>query len=205
MRITQIVRTIIGEGLWVGQPCLLVRLSGCNLHCSWCDTPEVHRGGREIPFSELVERGIKTPEKWILLTGGEPLLQRSVGKLVKNWINGKKNVLIETNGTRPIAPVLMDGVSVSMDIKTPSSGEVGKHYNPNLRLLRPVDALKFVISDKKDFDWARDFILKNPTRANLFFQPAWGRLSARRLAGWIIEHKLPVRLSVQIHKILKLP
>ncbi len=205
MRVAQIVSTIIGEGLYVGTPCLLVRLAGCNLRCSWCDTPEARRGGSEVPFAKLVERGIKAPQKWILLTGGEPLLQRSTGKLVKRWVEGGKKVLVETNGTLPLERVLIDGVFISMDVKTPSSGESSKVLRKNLELLRSGDAIKLVIADRRDFAWAVDFVNGLQTEAAIFFQPAWGRLSPKRLSKWIVADGLGVRLSVQLHKLIKLP
>ena len=204
MRVSQMVYTIIGEGIYIGEPCLLVRLSGCNLHCSWCDTPAARRGGREIPFARLVDKGISSPTKWILLTGGEPLLQRSTPKLISRWLEGGKNVLVETNGTVPINRIVQSGVSISLDVKTPSSGEAGKFYEENLKYLRKNDAIKFVIADRRDFDWARNFIGNIKVKAQILFQPAWGRISPQKLAHRIIEAKLPVRLSVQLHKIIKI-
>ena len=205
MRVVQIVSTIIGEGLYAGMPCFLVRLGGCNLHCNWCDTPAARHGGKEIPFASLVDRGIDAKQKWILLTGGEPLIHRSVPKLVKRWSNGKKFTLIETNGTQNIEKVQFDGTFIAMDIKTPSSGESGKHLISNLKKLRAIDSVKFVIADRKDFDWAKKFVMRNPVKSSILFQPVWGRLSPKRLAQWIYEEVPTVRLSVQLHKIIKLP
>lgn len=204
MRVAQIVHTIIGEGLFVGEPCLLIRLSGCNLHCDWCDTPEAHRGGSEIPLGKLVDRGIMSSQRWILLTGGEPLMQRSTGKLVQRWLEGNKRILIETNGSLSVERVAIDGICLSVDVKTPSSGECGKFLNKNIRFLRSCDCLKFVIADRKDFLWAKNFILDTQTDATLIFQPVWGRLSPKRLAQWIIESELPVRLGIQMHKMIKM-
>ncbi len=205
MRVVQIVSTIIGEGVYAGMPCLLVRLGGCNLHCNWCDTPAARHGGKEIPFSSLVDRGIKAKQKWILLTGGEPLIHRSVSKLVKRWSDGKKFILIETNGTQNIEKVQFDRTYISMDIKTPSSGESGKHLISNLKKLRSWDSVKFVIADRTDFNWAKEFIERNPVKSPILFQPVWGRLSPKRLAQWIYEEIPEVRLSVQLHKLIKLP
>lgn len=207
MRVSQIVSTIIGEGLYVGEPCLLVRLSGCNLHCSWCDTPQARRGGREVPFARLVEQGILSSAEKILLTGGEPLGQKSTPKLIHRWLEGGKNVLVETNGTLPVERIVSKNVFLSVDVKTPSSGESGKFLHSNLKFLRSGDALKFTIADKNDFKWAKDFISRHcgtRTRATILLQPVWGRLSPRRLAQWIIDEKLPVRISVQLHKMIKM-
>jgi len=205
MRVLQISPTLVGEGILVGQPCILIRLAGCNLHCTWCDTPEAHRGGSEVPFADIVDRGILAKSEWILLTGGEPLLQKSTNKLVKKWLEGGKKVLIETNGSVPIEKFLLDGVRISMDVKTPSSGEVNSHHKENLDLLRPIDAITFIIGDKKDYNWAKRFIKKHNMDAIIYFQPCWGRTSARRLAEWIISDGLNARLSFQLHKVLKIP
>ncbi len=204
MRVSQIVSTIVGEGVYTGEACLLVRLSGCNLHCKWCDTPTARRGGSEVPFAKLVDRGIFSPTRWILLTGGEPLLQRSTPKLISRWLEGGKNIIVETNGTVPVQKIAVNGVSISMDVKTPSSGEDKKFLTENLNFLRKSDAIKFVISDKMDFDWSKDFVQNMRTKAQILFQPAWGRISPQKLAHKIIEAKLPVRLSVQLHKIIKM-
>ena len=205
MRVVQMVPTVVGEGLYVGVPCFLIRLGGCNLHCRWCDTPNARHGGREIPLSAIVDRALSSPQEWILLTGGEPLIHRSAFKLVSRLVEGGKKVLIETNGTRPIGRFLLENVSISMDVKTPSSGEAGKTVMDNLKLLRPTDAIKFVIAHRKDFDWAKNFVRTHPTSAPVFFQPVWGRLSARKLAVWIYEELPTVRLGFQLHKIIKLP
>jgi len=205
MRVNQLVPTIVGEGYYAGTPCLLVRLSGCNLHCAWCDTSCARRGGSDIPFATLVERGINAIQNCILLTGGEPLLQRSTPKLVNRWVEGGKFVHIETNGTLPIDKIILKGTAISMDIKTPSSGENGKHHKDNLRKLRSIDFVKIVIADRKDFDWAKGFVKSNRTKSSVFFQPVWGRLSAKKLTHWIMDEIPQVRLSVQLHKILKLP
>ena len=204
MRVLQIVPTLIGEGLYAGESCILVRLAGCNLHCTWCDTPQARRGGTEVPFATLVERGIEAPQRWVLLTGGEPLLQRSTAKLINRWCEGGKSVLIETNGTILIDKIIHKKTAISMDIKTPSSGEADKYRPENLKLLRSTDILKFVIADRKDFDWSKGFISHNGTKAHIFFQPAWGRLSAKKLAHWIYEEIPQVRLGVQLHKMIKL-
>ena len=204
MRVSQIVSTVVGEGLYIGEPCLLVRLSGCNLHCNWCDTPTARKGGSEVPFAKLVDRGILSPTKWILLTGGEPLLQRSTPKLVSRWLEGGKNVIVETNGTLSVQRIALNGVSISMDVKTPSSGEHKNFFYENLKFLRKDDAIKFVIADMRDFNWSKDFVKNIRTKAQILFQPAWGRLSPKKLAHKIIEAKFPVRLSVQLHKMIKM-
>ena len=131
-------------------------------------------------------------------------MQRSTGKLVHRWLEGNKRVLIETNGSLLVDRVAIDGVYLSVDVKTPSSGECGKFLNKNIKLLRSSDCLKFVVADRKDFSWAKDFISNIQTDAALIFQPVWGRLSPKRLAQWIIESELPVRLGIQMHKMSKM-
>ncbi len=205
MRVTQLVQTIVGEGTYAGFSCFLVRLSGCNLHCAWCDTPVSHSPGSEMPLSSVVERALAFSGKIILLTGGEPLANASTSKIVTQWIRHDKIVIIETNGTFPIKSFLKPGIIISMDAKTPSSNECGKTCMANLPLLRPEDSLKFIVANRTDFDWAKDFLKQNPVRAEVIMQPVWGRLSPKKLAMWIIDELPQARLGVQLHKILKLP
>lgn len=205
MRVIQIAETIIGEGSFAGEPCLMVRLGGCNLSCSWCDTPNARRGGHNIPFPTLIEKGLESPYDWILLTGGEPLLQKNTPKLVQCWAENGKKILVETNGSLDIRPVLINNAFISMDIKPPSSGCVNSLHKENLNLLRSVDQIKIVIADQDDFDWAKKLINQLSTKATIVIQPAMRRISAERLAKMLLKEKLKARMGIQLHKLLKLP
>lgn len=204
--VSEIVETIIGEEPCAGFPCALVRLSGCNLDCAWCDTPLRDKVSREYSISELVDIVEKSGRPWALITGGEPLMNPKTPQLVESILNAGISVLVETNGTFDIGALPKAAVK-SVDIKTPSSGFAGSFLESNIDLLGPHDAIKFVIADRADFDWA----VSEAERLGIFgrkqvvFSPVADRLSPSILAKWIMDSRKPARLSVQLHKILGLP
>ena len=192
-----------GEGLFVGLPCFFIRLCGCNLRCSYCDTPYAWAEGEELSVQELVKRWRTSGVQLVQLTGGEPLLQPPVYDLMEELASHGARVLLETNGSLPLSNI-PGYISKSVDWKTPGSGS-GASWNPeNLRYLTKKDAIKFVITNREDFEFAKEKTLGHGIYiyTHVFFSPAWGLMDMKELSQLIIEERLPVRLGFQLHKIL---
>ncbi len=200
--LNEMVETFIGEIPVIGQPCVLVRIAGCNLDCDWCDTDKEHISER-ITVDELYNRIMDTDREWVLITGGEPMLCARTAELIEKLIESNRKIVLETNGSIPLDSVPKEIVK-SVDIKTPSSGHAGCFLESNLRYIDKIDCVKFVIANRQDFDWA----LGEIDRFNLFkigqvvFSPVWDRMQASKLSEWILQTGLPIRLSIQIHKII---
>jgi len=195
-----------GESTRAGLPCFFVRLGGCNLRCRYCDTRGAYGSGRKTPVSALARRFAASKAALAEITGGEPLLQpgfRSLALALRQAGRGRP-VLVETNGSLDIS-MIPDGVIAVMDIKCPGSGEEKATDWANLKRLRPYDEVKFVVSDRRDFDWARRIVTRHKIDQccqAVAFSPVAGKLPAARLAGWILKSGLPVRLQLQLHKVL---
>ncbi len=202
--ISEIVETIIGEEPCAGYPCVIVRMSGCNLDCAWCDTPLRDVVSASYSAVELLNIVKRSERPWALITGGEPLLHKETPKLADLLLNAGISVLVETNGTLDIGNLPSEAVK-SVDIKTPSSGFAGSFLESNAALIGPRDAAKFVIADRTDFDWAISEAERLGIIGSTIFSPVAERLKPKLLAEWIIESRRPIRLSVQLHKILGLP
>jgi len=205
LSVSEIFRSIQGETTRAGLPCTFVRLFGCNLDCAWCDT-RYARSGRSTRMApaQVLARVRSLGTRLVCITGGEPLVQAgAAAALAEALLRDGRTVLLETNGTLDLAS-MPDGVVRIMDVKCPSSGECGRTFLANLELLDDRDELKFVIADRRDFDWAVAFLGEHGPDGcpHVLFAPARGRLSARRLAGWILDSGLEVRLQMQLHKIL---
>lgn len=201
MTITEIFASIQGESSYGGRPCVFIRLTGCNLRCIYCDTAYAYEGGRELSADEIVAAVRAYGIPLVEITGGEPLLQEETLPLVRQLIDEGFTVLIETNGSVSIREVDRRAV-VIMDIKTPKSGMFDKMELDNLALLKPSDELKFVVADREDYEWTREFI-RNRRLAGvctLLLSPGFGTLAPRDLAQWIVADRLPVRLNLQLHK-----
>ena len=201
MKVCEIFAGIQGESTYAGLPCVFVRMSGCNLRCVYCDTAYAYEEGAEMPednvFRQVLSYGISTVE----ITGGEPLLQSDVFSLIKRLLDSGLVVLVETNGSVSISGV-DDRAVVIMDIKLPGSGMSGSISLDNLALLRPGDEIKFVIGDRRDYEWARDFIKKHELAGvcTILLAPVFGVLPPKDLSGWILDDRLGVRLNLQLHK-----
>ena len=219
MQITEIYKSIQGESSFAGLPCIFVRLTGCNLRCVWCDSEYTFYGGTKMPL-EQVEAEVQRlaeghPVKLVEITGGEPLLQeRELAPLMDQLVRLGYTVLLETSGERPLDRVPPQVVKI-VDVKCPHSGEGDTFRVENLEALRPHDEVKFVLSDRTDYEFARDFIRRNHLAARVssiilspaFRQDATGArdssqclLDPRELADWMLADKLPTRLGLQIHK-----
>lgn len=203
LRLTEIFYSIQGESTRAGRPCVFVRLSRCNLRCTWCDTTYSFKGGEKRSLDDIVAEVHGYDCRLVEITGGEPLLQPTVHDLMTRLCDEGYEVLIETSGSLDIAPI-DDRVTVVMDLKPPGSGEVDKNRWENVADLKPTDEVKFVILDRVDFDWSvavcREHALFE--RAHVIFSPVHGQMDAQQLSNWILEEHLPVRLGLQIHKFL---
>ncbi len=203
MRISEIFTSIQGESTYAGRLCTFVRAAGCNLECTYCDTPYARDGGEEMTVEAVLDAVAAGRCTLVEITGGEPLLQSDTLKLSQQLLDKGYTVLLETNGTIDVSPVDERVVKI-VDIKCPGSGMSDKTMWENLDLLNPHDEVKFVISDEKDYDWARDvvgrygLIARNP----VLLSPAHGLLESRRLAEWIVRDRFDARLQLQLHRII---
>ena len=204
--VTEISTTLVGEGLHIGEPCTLIRLSGCNLKCEWCDTPLRDEAGEPYEIDRLVSVAGSAGKPWVLVTGGEPLMRRDTPELLRKLLKRGLKPILETNGTFPLSDV-PDGVVKSVDIKTPSSGFAGCFRDSNVVFMNSGDCVKFVVADREDFEWSIKEIrrLNLLARTGVFFSPVHGRMDPGKLARMVLECGLPVALTLQIHKFLDLP
>lgn len=208
VRVTETFTSIQGESTWAGLPCFFVRLSGCNLRCSYCDTTHAYPRGRKTPIASLARAFARGNAAIAEITGGEPLAQPGFRELAVRMRDsgGGRPVLVETNGSLDIS-VIPDGVIAIMDVKCPGSGEAAAMDFENLKRLRSHDEVKFVVADRKDFDWACRVVRKHKVTGRchaILFSPVEGRLPAAVLAEWVVESGLPVRVQVQLHKVLNM-
>jgi 7-carboxy-7-deazaguanine synthase len=203
LRITEIFKSIQGESTRAGLPCAFVRLTGCSLRCVWCDTAYAFHGGGDMPLSEAVSRVLAMDTDLVEVTGGEPLEQEAVYPLLERLLAANKTVLLETGGHVPLDRVDPRVVKI-VDVKAPGSGMQGYNLPDNLERLAPQDEVKFVLADRRDFDWALALVTeRNLDRRNLVtFSPVWGELSASDLAAWVRDSGRPIRLGLQLHKLL---
>lgn len=205
--INEIFHSIQGESTYAGRPCVFVRLTACDLRCRWCDTAYAFHEGRKMSVDEVLAdvnaRGCPTVE----VTGGEPLLQPDVYPLMQRLLDSGKTVLIETGGHRSIANVPA-GVIRIMDVKCPGSGESERNDWSNLAHLAKSDEVKFVLADRRDYEFARDIVQREslPARVNaVLFSPVHGELDAKMLSEWVIADRLDVRVQLQVHKYIWSP
>ena len=199
----EIYRSIQGESTHAGLPCTFVRLTACHLRCTYCDTRHAFAGGEVLTVDEVVDRALATGDRLIEVTGGEPLLQPEVLPLLGKLADAGRVVLLETSGAIDTAGV-DPRVAIILDVKTPGSGEVAANLEANLGRLRPIDEVKYVICDRDDFDWAVDHARARDltARVSVLVGASHGRVDPADLAAWILDTGLPLRLQVQLHKIL---
>ncbi|MDP2156783.1 MAG: radical SAM protein, partial [Nitrospirota bacterium] len=196
--------SIQGESTFSGLPCTFVRLSGCNLRCSYCDTTYSYEEGTEMSVQSIMDKVAEEGIHLVEITGGEPLLQHDeVVELTKRLLDAGYGVLVETNGSVKI-DFLDNRVIVIMDIKTPASNMSEKNDLSNIAYLKPEDEVKFVICDRNDYEWSKKMVLKQglSKRCRVLFSPSAGTIAPRELAGWILQDRLEVRLNMQLHKIM---
>lgn len=202
LTVNEIFHSIQGESTHAGRPCVFVRLTACDLRCSWCDTPYAFTEGRKMTVDDVVAQVRARDCPLVEITGGEPLLQRDVYPLMQRLLDEGYTVMLETGGhisTGQVPPAVIKIV----DVKCPASGESHRMDWENLNRLRPQDEVKFVIKDRTDYEFARDVLARHALSgrvAAVLFSPVHGVLDPRDLAAWILDDALPVRLQLQVHK-----
>jgi 7-carboxy-7-deazaguanine synthase len=217
MVVTEIFKSIQGEGTRAGLPCIFVRLTGCNLRCTWCDTAYAFYGGTKYSLEEVLERvaalagGGEGRTSLVEITGGEPLLQAETPALAENLLAAGYSVMIETSGERFVGALPREVIKI-VDVKCPDSGEPDTFDMANLDAVDPKDEIKFVIASRRDYEFARDFVRQHDLARNVhevLFSPVvadpaggWLGLNARELAEWILADGLQVRLGLQLHKFI---
>lgn len=206
MDIAEMFVSIQGESTWAGLGCFFVRLAGCNLRCHYCDTPGALEPGKEqVEIADITQQAKDSRVPLIEVTGGEPLLQEDFPTLVEALLKiPDRTVLVETNGSVDISSIPQGAVAI-VDVKCPGSGEGGSFDLENLKRLRPADEVKFVLSGRDDYEWAREFVQKHAVAKRVVaahFSPVAGQLDAGQLGKWIVEDGLPVRLQVQLHRLI---
>jgi 7-carboxy-7-deazaguanine synthase len=203
IRVTEIFRSIQGESTRAGFPCAFVRLTGCSLRCVWCDTAYAFSGGDEMTVAEAADRVLALETDLVEVTGGEPLEQEGVYPLMDRLLAHGKTVLLETGGHVPLDRVDPRIIKI-VDVKAPGSGMMAANLPENLQQLGANDEVKFVLADRRDFDWALAFVREHrlDSRHVVTFSPVWEKLSAADLAGWVRDSGRPIRLGVQLHKLL---
>lgn len=201
--VNEIFFSIQGESTFAGRPCAFLRLSYCNLRCNYCDTEYAFQEGRNLTIDEILEQLNAFPTNLVEITGGEPLLQPPVHGLITRLLDLGKKVLIETGGSLDISGVDERAVLI-YDIKCPDSKMAAQNLWSNLSHLRDHDQVKFVLSSRRDYEWARETMsrLELSRQHTILFSPVWDTLNPRELADWILEDGLPVHLQLQLHKIL---
>jgi 7-carboxy-7-deazaguanine synthase len=201
LRVHEIFRSIQGESTYAGLPCVFVRLSGCNLSCSYCDTPGARSGGEEMDVAEILDEVRSLGGRLVEVTGGEPLLQEETPSLVRRLLDEGYHVLVETNGSVPLEGLDRRAVVV-LDVKCPSSGFAGSTRWENIDLLGEKDEVKFVIGTRVDYEWAKASIAGRflPSRVKVLMSPSHGTLDPAVLAAWILADRLDVRLQIQMHR-----
>ncbi len=201
LNITEIFYSLQGEAREVGVPSVFVRLTGCPLRCNYCDTTYAFKGNNPLTIENIIKQIELYNTKHVCVTGGEPLAQKNCHTLLDYLVEKGYRASLETSGSIDIASV-NKGVSVVMDIKTPSSTEAKQNRYENIALLEAKDQLKFVIASGEDFAWCCELLEKYNTKAEVLFSPVYGSLNPAELAEWILERQLNVRLQLQLHKIL---
>jgi len=209
LRVTEIFHSIQGESTWAGVPCTFVRLTGCPLRCVWCDTEYAFHGGEKMTLDAIIDRVREIDTPVVEITGGEPLVHPNAFVLAERLLDAGFTVLVETSGAIDVGPLDPRAHRI-MDLKCPGSGESSRNLWSNLEHLTEHDEIKFVITDRADYEWARDVIrqhgLDERVRAGtlraLLFSPVWDAVEWRDLAQWILDDRLPARFQLQLHKLV---
>jgi 7-carboxy-7-deazaguanine synthase len=201
LNINEIFYSLQGEAREVGLPTVFVRLTGCPLRCTYCDTEYAFKGNNMLSIDQILTEIKQYNTRYICVTGGEPLAQIDCHVLLDALIKDGYQVSLETSGSIDIGAV-NPGVSIVMDVKTPSSNESKHNKYDNIAKLQAKDQLKFVIGSKADFDWSVDTLDQYPTKADVLFSPVFDAITPTQLADWILDKQLNVRMQVQMHKLL---
>ena len=201
MRVTEIFHSVQGESTFAGLPCVFVRLTGCPLRCTWCDTEYAFFGGTDRSIDDILDTVRSYGCRLVEVTGGEPLAQPDTGTLLRRLCQEEFTVLLETSGA--VDTIIVDpAVRIILDVKCPGSGMTERMHWPNVERLRPQDEAKFVIQDRHDYEWAKHILdrFRLLDRCPVLFSPVFGALDPRQLAEWLLADRLPIRLQLQLHK-----
>ena len=203
LKIFEIFYSLQGESSRVGLPTIFIRLSGCPMRCHYCDTAYAFQGGSMMTVDEIMETIKKYDTRYVTVTGGEPLAQKEVLSLLKVLADQNYEVSLETGGGLSIKEV-DPRIKIILDIKTPESGEEKKNYWDNLNLIHSKDEIKFVLCSREDYDWAKKILnqYKLTEKCDVLFSPVYQKLNTTDLGNWILEDQLPVRMQIQLHKLL---
>jgi len=203
LKITEIFFSLQGEALTVGIPTTFVRLTGCPLRCQYCDTAYAFSGGEWMSLDEILEQVASNKTQYVTVTGGEPLAQKACQDLLCMLCDAGYRVSLETSGALDVSAVDARVVKV-MDIKTPGSNEEKRNRLENIEYIRRQDQIKFVICDERDYEWSRELLqqYRLNERCEVLFSPSYDQLAASELADWILRDALPVRMQMQLHKLL---
>ncbi len=201
MRLTEIFYSIQGESTYSGLPCVFIRTTGCNLRCVWCDTGYSFYGGEEMSLDQIMAKVESYNCTLVELTGGEPMLQKEIYELSERLLSKGYTVLMETGGSLDLSKLDPCVIKI-MDLKCPGSGEADRNYWPNLEILQPHDQIKFVIKDRRDYEWARETIRTHrlEEKFQLLFSPVFYEMNYRELAEWMLADRVPARFQMQLHK-----
>jgi len=203
LKIFEIFYSLQGESSRVGLPTIFIRLSGCPMRCHYCDTAYAFQGGVMMDIDDIMETIKKYNTRYVTVTGGEPLAQKEVLSLLKVLVDQNYDVSLETGGGISIKEV-DPRIKIILDIKTPESGEEKKNHWENLNLIHAKDEIKFVLCSREDYDWAKKILdqYKLTEKCHVLFSPVYQKLNATDLGNWILQDQLPVRLQIQLHKLL---
>lgn len=203
LKIHEIFHSLQGESTRVGLPTVFVRLTGCPLRCGYCDTEYAFQGGENMTLDQMLERVASYGTRYVTVTGGEPLAQKQCITLLKRLCDAGYSVSLETGGSLDTSHV-DSRVSIILDIKTPGSGEMQKNLWGNLQHLKPSDEVKFVLCGREDYEWAKQVLVEHGVaeKCTVLFSPVYSQLNPTELAEWVLQDHLPVRMQVQLHKIL---
>lgn len=203
LKIHEIFYSLQGESTRVGLPTVFVRLTGCPMRCVYCDTAYAFSGGSNMEINDILAKVTEFGTQYVTVTGGEPLAQKDCHVLLKVLCDAGYNVSLETGGAIDISPVDRR-VSVILDIKTPGSGELKNNFWGNLAHLKPTDEVKFVLCSRADYDWAKEILAdyKITEKCPVLFSPVYSQVNPTELAEWVLADRLPVRMQLQLHKIL---
>lgn len=202
MKIYSIFKSLQGEGLTIGAPTTFVRTSGCPLRCTYCDTPQAFDKGEQMSLESIMKKIRQIGCRHVCLTGGEPLAQKDAPKLIEAILEDGYHLVLETNGAMPLDELpCVENLTISMDIKCPSSGESEKMLFENIEILGPTDQLKFVIQDDDDYRYAKEIIVKYSPKCEVIFTPVGGK-DLRALAEKVLKERLDVRVLPQLHKFI---